>query len=66
MLELQRCLFRRLKEDVDGGSTVAVQESTSTLGPIQTSFLHSYPISIINIVNLVTEPYAKDKDSQQS
>jgi Lon-like ATP-dependent protease len=29
-------------------------------GPVQTSFLHDYAISIVNVDNLATVPYAKD------
>jgi ATP-dependent Lon protease len=30
------------------------------IGPVQTSFLHNYDISIVNIENLSTQPYNKD------
>ncbi|TFY60308.1 hypothetical protein EVJ58_g5229 [Rhodofomes roseus] len=35
-------------------------ESTGTPGPIQTSFLQNYAISIVNVDNLETLPYNKD------
>ncbi|KAF8972361.1 ATP-dependent protease La domain-containing protein [Flammula alnicola] len=32
---------------------------TTTPGPVQTAFLHSHDISIVNVENLHTQPYAK-------
>ncbi|THU95698.1 ATP-dependent protease La [Dendrothele bispora CBS 962.96] len=34
-------------------------------GPIQTSFLHSYPVSIVNVVNLQSIPAPKDQQQSQ-
>ncbi|KAF8955978.1 Lon protease C-terminal proteolytic domain-containing protein [Flammula alnicola] len=33
---------------------------TTAPGPVQTAFLHSHDISIVNVENLHTQPYAKD------
>jgi len=39
---------------------IATSNSPSFSGPVQTSFLHKHAISIVQVDNLVTQPYNKD------
>ncbi|KAF8871449.1 Lon protease C-terminal proteolytic domain-containing protein [Infundibulicybe gibba] len=36
------------------------KQTTGDGGPVQTSFLHKHDISIVNVENLITQPYNKD------
>ncbi|KZT67440.1 ATP-dependent protease La [Daedalea quercina L-15889] len=47
-------------ESADDSLPTPPPEPAATPGPIQTSFLQNYAISIVNVDNLETQPYNKD------
>ncbi|KAF7295899.1 Lon protease-like protein, mitochondrial [Mycena chlorophos] len=60
MLKSGRAQVEPAPEDPQSASAPDTPPVQADTGPLQTSFLHSHPISLASITNLATLPFAKD------